>query len=304
MTQFARKLTVTLLIGLFVIVSGAAQSSDPAWLRIQRADKLAADGDYGIAIQLYREAVTLDPGSPEALFGLARAFKSVNDYPIAEEYLLEAVAAADDLMVPAVRYEMNYELAHLYLVQRRFADYERVLFQTVTLAAGEPVTQRTVDVPADTLQTVFADNGLDRVLVLYRLEEDGGTRARGELAELLVGLGRYDEATEQALVATTQQLSTVIEAVIERDPGYEYQTVLDALTNAEIYPETRAYLADTSLYHNLYFFGSALYSGGNSEAARSVWRLLPALPRAGKWSDQAGIQIADPQPEPLLVPPR
>ena len=295
---------MTLLIGLFVIVSGAAQSSDPAWLRIQRADKLAADGDYGIAIQLYREAVTLDPDSPEALFGLARAFKAVGDYLVAEQYLLDAVAAAGELMVPAVRYEINYELTDLYLVQRKFADYERVLFQTVDLAAGEPATQRTVDVPADTLQTVFANNGLDRVLVLYRLEEDGGTRARGELAELLVGLGRYDEAAEQALVATTQQLSTVIEAVIERDPGYEYQTVLGALTSAETYPETRAYLADTSLYHNLYFLGSALYAGGNLEAARSAWRLLLALPRAGSWSDRAGIQLADPQPEPLLVPPR
>ncbi|MBU8912515.1 MAG: tetratricopeptide repeat protein [Spirochaetales bacterium] len=295
---------MTLFVGLSVIVSAVAQSPDPAWLQIRRADKLAADGDYGIAIQLYREALTLDPGSPEAIFGLARAFKSISDYPIAEEYLLEALAAAEDLMVPAVRYEINYELAGLYKVQRRFADYERVLFQTVDLAAGEPATPRSVDVPADTLQTVLINDGLDRVLVLYRLQEDGGTRARGELAELLVGLGRYDEAAEQGLVAITQQLSTVIEAVIERDPGYEYQTVLGALTHAEIYPETRAYLADTSLYENLYFLAGALYARGNPESAVSLWRLLPALPRAGDLSNRARIQLADPQPEPLLVPPR
>ena len=297
-------MTVTLLLGLFVILGAPAQSLEPAWLQIARADKLAADGDFGVAIQLYREALTLDPGCPEALFGLARAFKAVNDYLVAEEYLRDAMAAADNLMVPAVRYVISYELADLYRVQRKFSDYERTLFEIVALAAAEPASPRSTDPPAETLQTVFLENGLDRVLILYRLEEDGGTRARGQLCELLIGLGRYDRAAEHGLVAVVQQLSTVIEAVIERDPGYEFETVLGALTNAEIYPETRAYLVETSLYGNLYFLGSALFADGNSEAARSVWRLLLVLPRTGKWSERARIQLADPQREPLLVPPQ
>ncbi len=296
-------MTVTLLLGLFVTLGAPAQSVEPAWLQIARADKLAADGDFGIAIQLYREALTLDPGSPEALFGLARAFKAVNDYLVAEEYLRDAMEAADNLTVPAVRYEISYELANLYQVQRKFSDYERTLFEIVTLASAEPVSSRSVDTPAETLQTVFLENGLDRVLILYRLEEDGGTRARSELCEWLVGLGRYERAAEHGLVAVVQQLSTVIEAVIEHDLGYEYETVLDALTNAEIYPETRAYLVETSLYRNLYFLGSALFAHGNSEAARSVWRLLLVLPHTGRWSERARIQLANPQREPLLVPP-
>ncbi len=299
-----RKLIVALLLGLFVTFGAVAQSPEPAWLQIERAHKLAADGDYGVAIQLYREALLLDRGNPEATFGLARAFKSVNDYSIAEEYLLEAIAVADDLIVPAVRYEINYELGDLYRVQRKLSEYEQILFSTVALAAGEPTRPRSIEVPADTLQTVLIDDGLDRVLFLYRVTEDGGTRARGELCELLIGLGRYDAAAEHGLVAVVQQLSTVIEAVIRRDPGYEYETVLGALTSAETYPETRAYLADTSLYENLYFLGSAFYSRGNAEAAKAAWRLLLLLPRAGRWSDRARIQLADPQLEPLLIPPR
>jgi len=302
--QFARRLTVTLLLGLIVTLGAGAQSVDPAWLQVERADKLAADGDYGIAIQLYREALTLDPGSPEAIFGLARAFKAVGDYLIAEEYLSDAIAVADDLRVPAWRYVINYELADLYRVQRKFSAYEETLFTIVALAEAEPKAPRTIVVPAETVQAVFLDNGLDRVLVLYRLDEDGATRARGQLGELLVGLGRYDAAVEHGLLAVVQQLSMVIEAVMQRDPGFEYETVFGALRSAENYPETRAYLADTNLYENLYFLASGLYARGNSESARSVWRLLLTLPRAGRWSDRARIQLADPQPEPLLVPPQ
>ena len=135
------------------------------------------------------------------------------------------------------------------------------------------------------------------------MNEDGATRARGQLSELLIGLGRYDAAVEQGLLAVVQQLSMVIEAVMKRDPGYEYESVPDALRSAEHYPETRAYLADTKLYENLYFLAGGLYARGNSESAHSVWELLLTLPRAGRWSDRARIQLADPQPEPLLVPP-
>jgi tetratricopeptide (TPR) repeat protein len=302
-TQFAERLAATLLIGLFVSLGVAAQDTQPAWLQIQRADRLSDDGEYGRAMQLYREALVLDPGSAEAVFGLARAFKAVGDYLIAEEYLQDSLAAADRLFVPAMRYEINYELSDLYRVQRRFSDYQEILFDLIALSDSEPVPPRTITVPSETLQRVFLDNGLDRLLLLYRLELDGATRARGELCELMVGLGRYDAAVEFGLVAVVEQLSTVIEAVIDRDPDYEFESVRMALAAAENYPETREYLADTTLYRNLYFLGSALYSGGARQPAMSVWSLVSALPGAQRWADRARIQLGDPQQEPLLVPP-
>ena len=277
---------------------------DPAWLRIARADKLSDDGAYGLAMQLYRGALALEPANPEALFGLAKAFKAVGDYPIAEEYLQETLAAADRLFVPAMLYEVNYELADLFRVQRRFSDYQETLFRVIALADAGPVAPRTITVPGGTLQNAFLDSGLDRLLLLYRLEEDGAIRARGELCQLLVGLGRYDAAVEYGLVAVVQQLSTLIEAVMARDPTYVYQSVRRALGAGETYPETREYLTATTLYRNLYYLGSALYSGGAQQPALSVWSLLSALPRAERWADRARIQLGDPQQEPLLVPPQ
>jgi hypothetical protein len=148
------------------------------------------------------------------------------------------------------------------------------------------------------------DGGLDRTLVLYRLPEDGGTLARGEFSELLNGLGRYAAAADHALVASVQRLSTLVEALIERDPSFEFSTVVSAVASGTLYPETRAYLADGFLYRDLYYLASAVWSEGNRQSATAIWDVLVQFPDAGTYADRARAQLSDPRPEPLLVPPR
>ena len=271
-----------------------AQSPEPAWLVIERADRLAHLGEFGQAIQLYRRALTLDPGSPEAEYGLARVFASVNDYAVARVHYENAVSVQERLRVPAMAFEIHYGLAELFRVQRQFAEYEAELGEILALAP-EP------EVDADALLRAFEQQGIDRTLVLYRVPEDGATQARGQLAELLVGLGRYESAALQALMAVVQQLTTVIEALLERDPLFAYETVRDAVTAGLVYGEIERYLARTELHKNLYYLAAALLGEGNRTMALETWRLAVDLPHGGVWTRRASIQLADPQPEPLIV---
>ena len=303
MTQLARRVTATLLFGLIVGCSLVAQDVEPAWLTIERADRYAAAGEFGRAIQLYREALQLQPGSAEALFGLGRAFVSAGDFPVAEQYLTEARSLAGNLRVPAAHFEILYELADLYQVQRRFSEREQILSNIITLAETEAPAGRTAAVQPDNLSEVLESDGIDRMLVLYRLAEDGATRARAEMCELLVSLGRYDAAVEHGIVGLLQELTTLIDALMARDPMYEYRSVRKSIADAELYPETRDYLSRTSLYRSLYFIAAGHFSAGRTDTALSLWRLVADLPGAGQIAVRARIQLEEPQAEPLIIPP-
>ncbi len=282
------------MIGLLLATPMVAQSSEPAWLTIERAERAAVAGDFGRAIQLYRRALTLEPGSPEAEFGLARAFTAVNDYPVAEVHFRNALAAQSRLRVPDTAFEIHYGLADLYRVQRRFADYENELKAILALAPEPEITP-------STLRRVLTDQGLDRLLVLYRLPEDGTTRARDELAELLVGLGRYEGAIEQALVAVVQQLSTVINGILNQDPDFVYDRIDRAVAAAHSVRPVQGYLQTSTLDKDLYYLAAALFGQGAEESALETWRVVAGLPGSGAWARRASIQLEDPEPEPLIV---
>ena len=291
-----RRLCLTLLFAATLSpVVLSAQDVEPVWLLVERAGQLAEEGRIGEAIGTLLRADELSPGRPETLVALGRAYKAAGDFAVAEEQLLAAVSRRSSFRVPAEALVARYELADVYRSRRDFARYEQQLY---LILEEDPVPPQVI-LPAS-LGEAVASQGLDRTLVLYRLELQGSTLARGMLAELTVGLGRYREAADLAAVAVVQQMTALVEALIDRDPTFEFRSVENAVDLADGYPETRAYLAEDRLYHDLYYLAAALW-GRADPGALAVWRLLAGLPGSGTWGQRARLQLADPQLEPLLI---
>jgi tetratricopeptide (TPR) repeat protein len=304
----------TILLLLFCATALPAQETEPAWLVVERAELLLVEREFGLAIQSFRRALDLAPDDPEALFGLGRAYKAVGDLSVAEDYFARALEHRADFTVGATALLVRYERADIYRTRRDFARYEAELFSIVAedTAAEDTAAEDTAaeDTAGDAdglvpgnLHAVLNSRGLDRLLVLYRLDETGATRARGMLAELLVGLGRYEAAAEHAAFAVVQSLSTLIGVALERDPTYEFSTVTDMWERVARYAHVREYLASATLLHDLYYLGAA-YWGERNDTAFAIWRTLASLDPDGRWGDLARRRIADPRPEPLLVPSR
>lgn len=290
---------VSIILLLALAATGAvSQETEPPWLVIERAERLMIGREFGLAIQSFRQALQLSPENPQALFGLGRAYKAVGDPVVAEEYFARALARRAAFEVPATALLVRYERADVYRTRRDFGTYERELFAIIE---EDPIPEDAI-LPED-VRVVIARRGLDRLLVLYRLEESGATRARGMLAEHLVGLGRYDGAAEQAAIAVLQAFTTLIDAVRHRDPTYEFETVDDLWARARRLPEADEYLATSNLYHDLYFLAAAFWGEGE-RAAFDLWRTLAVLDPDRRWGERAARQLADPQPEPLLIPMR
>lgn len=292
------------IVALLLVGAAALPAQEePVWLQIERAERLVEEGEFGLAIQGFRRALQLSPDDPEAYFGLGVTYKAIGDFTVATEYLTLALDHRERFSVPGEALLVRYERADIFRARRDLRRYEAELDAIVT-EDPPPPDAILPEAPA----RIIADEGLNRFLVLFRLAESGSTRARGMLAELLVGLGRYAAAAEHAAFAVLGQLTTVIDAVIARDPTYEFETLDELFTLAERYPETRAYLDETLLFHDLYYLAAAYLGDGNQTDALDVWRTLArhgARWEAGReWAGRAGRQMESPRVEPLLVPPR
>ncbi|MFW5849428.1 MAG: hypothetical protein ACOCXN_06615 [Spirochaetota bacterium] len=275
-----------------------AQAEEPAWLVIERAERLLDEAEFGLAIRAYRRALDLAPGTPEALLGLGRTYKAIADYEVAEDYFRRALEQRGAFEVPDLAFVVRYERADIYRTRRDFARYEQELSQIV---AEDPPPEESL-IP-DGVHLILAEQDLERFLVLYRLPESASTRARGMLAELLVGLGRYNAAAEQAALAVLQSFTTLIDAAIERDPTYEFTTVGGLLERARADEVMEAYLSESALFHDLYYAAAAFW-GERNDAAFDLWTTLSEIDPNGTWGARAARRLADPQTEPLLIPGR
>ncbi|MFW6289003.1 MAG: tetratricopeptide repeat protein, partial [Spirochaetota bacterium] len=288
--RFFRALVILLLL-VGRVSSVAAQTPEPAWLTIERAEQLLEAGEFGLAIRSFRTALELSANDPRALFGLARAYKAAGDFPVAEDYLGRALRYRERFDVPEYALLVRYERADLYRTQRDFVRYEEEL---VSIVGEDPIPEDAL-IP-DNLHLVLLEQGIDRMLVLYRLGESGSTDARGRLAELLVGLGRYDAAAEQGAVAILQAFTTIIDAARHRDPIYEFTTTEDLFRRSRDYPEVIDYLDRSTLFHDLYYTAAAYWGEGRGRAL-DLWRLLSAIDTDGSWGARARRQLDSPRTE-------
>lgn len=292
-----RVVTIALLIlrgASFV----ASQETEPAWLVAERAERLMIEREFGLAIQSFRQALQLSPDDPDILFGLGRAYKAIGEQDVALDHFERSLEHRARFDVPATGLLVRYERADVYRTRRDFARYESELFE---ILAEDPVPED--DVLPDDLHILLDSRGLDRLLVLYRLPESGSTRARGMLAELLVGLGRYSGAAEQGAIAVLQSFTTLVEAALRRDPTYEFSTVSELWDRVSGYPDVERYLETSDLPHDLYYLGAAYWGEGNTTALE-VWRILARIDPEGRWGARARRQLDDPRVEPLIVPTR
>ena len=293
MGRLTQRVLATLLLFLLATAGALAQPRQPVWVTVERARTLEAQGEFGRAIQLYREALALNPGNPEATLGLARVFRDIADPAIAQTYFDDALELRDRFQVPGYAVLVRYERARFYRDRLDHAAYERELLSIIQ----EDTTP--TELPDD-LSTSLAANGLDELLILYRSVENGATEARGMLAQQLVGMGQYLDAEDQAIRAIVEQVTTVVDALLERDPFFQFTSVGQMLDRAAEYPETREYLSSSTLFRNLYYLAAALY-GSRRAHFNDIWRYVAQREESGTYQRRALQQLSSPQTEPLLV---
>ncbi len=256
MSPFHRVMATLLLIALIPIPASFGQTSegveeerryDRAWLELEAAARDVREGDYSAALRRYARALELRPRYPEAFVGMARIYRMQSDILLAERYYREAIASSGQLEIPDEIYAIRMELATMYDETRINSDGDRkyqnqlltIIEDDPTFSLNEPPEQR------EMMVRTLLESGLNRVIVLYRLDFPQALEAHRRYATYLLQEGppsRRTDAVDHLLFATVEVAGRAVNAIIRREYDFEFTTLHNLYETARRYPAVVAYL--------------------------------------------------------------
>ncbi len=220
---------------------------DQAWLEQEAADRAARRGDYGTALRRYARALEMKPRFPEAFVGMARIYRSQSDILLAERYYLEALRSENQLEIPDQVYAIRIELATMYDETRlgrddlrKYRDQLLTIIENDPVFSGnEPPGQRNMMVKT------LLESGLNRVIVLYRLNFPQGLDAHRRYARYLLeetsGTQQH-EAVDHLLFSIVEIAGRAVDAIIGREYDFQFTSVSNLYRTARQYRPVTEYL--------------------------------------------------------------
>jgi len=297
-----RRTAITLVCVLAVLcgaATAAAAQGEPAWVAYERGRQAFRAGEFGEAVRMFRGAIERGGPYPEAEAAIGEVYLVEGSLGLAERQFQRAIRQRGALAVPEDEFSLWYRLAEVYELLENPRAYELALREVVE--RDERYRDDEYSSEREGYRRVVREEGLDRLLVLYRQPDDFARKAHALLGEHYLRTGNYGRAVEHLLFAAIKVLSELIEIELERDPRYEFSSVSALLDRVEQRRETREYLGETGLYRMIYYLGSALYGDDPSlTTARVIWETVSEREAAGDWARRAAEQVADPTLEPLI----
>lgn len=263
-----------------------ANQDPPAWLALEEGNRSFDRGEFGDALRSYQTALAEAGIMPEAELGMARVYAAQADDLLAIRFYRRALEQEGQFDVAELVQQGRYELAEIYRRQRRPEAYEETLLNIV--ADDVLFTSPAEESTRTQMREVLLSEGVDRLLVLYRLEELFSVEAHQRLAEHYYEGGR-DRALDHAMFAVVKILSEAISTYRDRYFDYEFESVVEFHSRLSRQPLISGYLQDAGLYRTLYYLGLAidLYQPRSGVARGVMQTLLTLGETAGPWAGRA-----------------
>jgi tetratricopeptide (TPR) repeat protein len=323
-------ISVVILISLAFVASLESQEVEevmPAWALYQRGLELlpspddtvapAGRNDPGEALRMFRRAIArreaelTDRGVvieteaslfPEAEAGLARVYLMEGNFTLAERHYLRALESSAFLAIPETEWELRYELADVYeMSQRRRSAQQEWL--TIVEEVDDIDSEATREL-LDNYRRIFWEEGIDRLLQLYRQEGSASIAANRNLGRQYLGMGRYQASFDHDIMATVKMVTIIVEEIRRFRPLYRLETLGTTLSTATEYPQIEGYLNASGLFDTLERLAQASFRLRNSSLrSGELWELVATYGPPGSLAGRKATErAAAPGTDPLVVP--
>lgn len=276
----------------------AITSNDPSWLLLELGKNAFRAKDFGQALDYFRASVAKGGVTPEAEMWIGRVFEEEGELDLAENQYQRALSNSSQFEIPGEATSILYDLARIYFNTNQYGKYEVILNRIVSKDTQFSDPKETFTRQA--MARVLKNNGLDRLLVLYRITDKASLQAHSDLGELDYRTGRYSDAILNLTFSTITVLTVAVDAFKARDPEFDFSTVGNLLTMAEKDKRVGQYLTSTNLFRDLYYLAAALYADGSTERAKSVWNVVTKWAPQDKWFRRSVAQLKKPYIEPIM----
>jgi tetratricopeptide (TPR) repeat protein len=227
----------------------------PAWLILEYGKRAMGEGEYGVALRYFREALAKEPVFPEAEMLIGDVFFEEGNFILAEKQYQKALDQAHQLYILEERYTILEKLAGLYQVTGD-DDYrealERIVLEDADFNAAleSPLGDRYLE--------ILTEDGFDYLVTLYRLDSHAELVAHTRLGILNHAEGDYRMSTLHFLFVVVTVFSKSIEELKFHDPDYIYENAREFFRRSARFELITEYFSDTMLYLNLYYLADSL----------------------------------------------
>jgi tetratricopeptide (TPR) repeat protein len=260
--------------GVFAQSDAGISSDRPAWIYFEQAEEAARRGpnrDYAAAIRLYSRALSAQPVYPKAYIGMARVYAAEGDTALARRYYQQALEQSGSLQIPDEAFELRLELARLLEQEGADQEYRNALRRIVN---EDPIFNSDSDnTQRRAMRERLLESGLNRVLILYRLDFPQALEAHRELADYLLqdpNARRREEAVEHLLFSVVEIAGRAVNAIIDHEFDYQFTTVSDLILTAQRYPDVSRYLQEMGFLELLLQLAAALDDSNADGAQRAA----------------------------------
>lgn len=226
------------------------------------AERHFREREFARALEMYGEALAAQPVFPEAMVGMARVHRAAGDLTLARRYYRAALDASSQMSIPDEEYAIRLELARLFALSGAAADLQLQREELQRVVDRDPVFSRSDnELHRDAMLDLLYRSGLDRVLVLYRLDFPQAREAHQRMGELLLASGTREEidlAVEHFLFAVVESAGRAVNAVIDIRYDFEFSTVENLLILTQEYPDIHRYLREVDFFSALGGLADAL----------------------------------------------
>lgn len=277
-----------------------------AWLLLEQGKIALEDGEPGVALNAFlkaKEAAGRDV-YPEVDLQLGDFWRGEGEFAQAERSYKKAL---DDLRIAeslAGYREYDYQqlryvlLEHLGELYRLSGDYGAMEEQYIAITQSDK--DFVSGALSDRVAGNFEEGGLNKVLLLYRLDAGFSVQAHAELGWLCYRTGRYEKAVTHSVFAVTNILSTVISELRRVDPQYAFASLEVTLRDGYRRENTREYLEETGVWKALYYLAAESQALGHAPRAREIWQTIQRSRDSGQYQLLAAKQLVQPWVEPPL----
>ncbi len=290
-------LCVAVLLAAAAGLPAETVSGTPAWLLYEQGKTWASQGEFGKALQHYKEAILAAGVMPEAEAAIGDVYREEGEFTLAEQQYSRAFNLRNALVIPEAKYDILYRWAALYEDQELYSLMESKLLLIVAEDRWNTSEQLPVQVERN-----FVEKGLDHVLALYRFDSRFAASAHSRLGWFYYRTGRYPQAVRHLLYAVVLNVSEVADFLKQNDPD-AVVTSLDGFFSSVLRDrDSRSWLEASSLSSDLYYLSASAWELGHPLRAQAVWKTLSTIKEAGKYADLSKRQLVKPFREPFLEP--
>jgi tetratricopeptide (TPR) repeat protein len=291
--------------GLICPVSVFAQSTadrSDDWILYERGNAMFAQGEYGRALQLYKEAVSAAGIFPEAEIGIGDVFFEEGELQLAREQYEKAYGERNAFRIADAQYEVLYKLADLYQNENMYNRMEDALSRIV--ADDKKYSDAESARLKAQIEKNYTTKGIDHTLFLYQFDVPFAQVAHSRLGLFYYRSGRYEQAIVDLLYSVIYNTSEINSALHSRDVDYQFTTLSGMLTAVQGKKDLAQYVADSSLFRDLYYLAGASYAAGYPAHATQIWKLVASSTISGSYAALSARQLKAPWIEKVLGPGR